>query len=68
MSDECELLAGCGFFRKYQATRDAACKGFIAQYCRGPKMDGCQRKVYRAEHGMAPSDDMLPSGLMVVED
>lgn len=65
MSQECELLETCGFFKKYQATKDLVCKGFIQQYCCGPKMNECKRKQYRQEHGSPPSDDMMPTGHMV---
>ncbi len=64
MVGQCELLEKCGFFRKYQTGREAACNGFINQYCKGPKMEQCKRKQYRQQHGVAPSDDMLPSGQM----
>ncbi len=60
---ECELLANCGFFRKHQASKELACRGFVQQYCKGPKMDECKRKEYRNKNGTAPSDDMLPNGL-----
>ncbi len=66
MTEECELLETCGFFKKYQAMKDLACKGFIKLYCRGPKKEICKRKQYRAEHRELPSDDMLPSGDMIV--
>ena len=59
---ECELLGNCGFFQKYQSSRDLACKGFLSEYCRGPKMDQCKRKQYRKENGRAPADEMLPNG------
>ena len=62
---ECELLNECGFFRKYQASKNLACKGFIQKYCRGPKMNECERKRYREAHGAAPPDDMMPSGQMI---
>lgn len=62
---ECELLKNCGFFKKHQETKDLACKGFIRQYCKGPKMDKCERKAYRAKHGKPPSDDMMPNGWMI---
>ncbi len=62
---ECELLATCGFFQKYQNTLDMACRGFIKTYCKGEKMAECRRKAYRAEHGTPPHDDMLPSGQMM---
>ena len=70
MKEECEILNQCGFFKKYQAVKDLACRGFIRLYCRGPKMDQCKRKQYRAEHGVPPSDDMMPSGdpIMISKD
>ena len=66
MAQECEHLDSCGFFEKYEATKDLACKGFMRQYCHGPNMSACKRKLYRQEHGRAPSDDMMPSGQMIV--
>ena len=65
MAQECELLTKCGFFKKYQKIKDLACKGFISQYCKGPKMDECKRKEYLAKNGQQPSDDMMPSGRMI---
>jgi hypothetical protein len=67
MSRECDLLEKCGFFKKYQPTRDLACRGFIQQYCRGPKMNECKRKQYRRNHGISPSDDMMPNGQTMAE-
>ncbi|MRR08519.1 hypothetical protein EG831_00165 [bacterium] len=65
---ECEKLAKCGFIRKYKDSKSMACRGFIHQYCNGPKQDQCQRKEYSSVNGRPPSDDMLPSGKMVVVD
>ncbi len=62
---QCELLEKCGFFKKYQDIKKLACKGFIRQYCKGPKMNICKRKQYRQEHGVPPSDDMMPNGRMI---
>jgi len=62
MAQECESLPKCGFFKKYEATKDLACKGFINMFCKGPKMDQCKRKEYRQKNGKPPSDDMMPSG------
>ena len=59
---DCEMLSGCGFFKKYQHTLDLACRGFMSSYCRGPKQHECLRRKYKAEHGVAAEDDMLPSG------
>ncbi len=66
MATECELLASCGFFRKYKGSKDLLCKGIIQMYCTGSKMDECKRKEYRKKHGTPPSDDMMPSGQNLV--
>lgn len=65
---DCELLEQCGFFRKYQDSLDLACRGFVKSYCKGPKMDECERKRYRREQGVAPVDDMLPTGQMMPKE
>jgi hypothetical protein len=66
MSEECNLLGTCGFFKKHQATKNLACRGFIKQFCKGPELEQCKRKEYRRIHGTPPADDMMPSGQMVV--
>jgi hypothetical protein len=65
MNNECELLEKCGFFKKYQSTKELACKGFIAQYCKGGKMADCKRLEYRRQNGVPPHDDMLPTGQII---
>ena len=62
--ETCELLSSCGFFKKHMNSHQAACRGLIKQYCKGPKQDKCKRKSYRLEHGKPPVDDMLPVGTM----
>ena len=62
---DCELLEKCGFFNKYQDTQNMACRGFIKSYCKGAKMDECERKKYRQAHGVSPDDDMMPSGQFI---
>lgn len=59
---DCELIAKCGFFKKYGTSFEAACKGLIKQYCQGPRQSQCKRKEYRMQHGSPPPDDMLPAG------
>jgi len=65
MEKECELLSKCGFFAKYQSTKDLACRGFIAQYCKGPLMNACKRMEYRKMNGVPPCDDMMPTGQLI---
>ena len=62
MTQECEMLGRCGFFKKYGGTKDLACRGFINLYCQGVKQNECKRKEYSKKHGQAPSDDMMPTG------
>ncbi|MFZ2491419.1 MAG: hypothetical protein WA208_08030 [Thermoanaerobaculia bacterium] len=62
---DCENLLRCGFFIKYQETLDLACRGFINQYCSGPKQLECARRTFKVQHGHPPDDDMLPSGQMM---
>lgn len=63
MEKECELLTRCGFFTKYHIVRDL---GYIQLYCKGPKMNKCERKIYRLKNGTPPTDDMAPSGQFLV--
>lgn len=65
MTKECELLGTCGFFRKYELTKEATCRGFISTFCKGDLMDQCRRKQIKKDTGKSPSDDMMPTGLMV---
>ena len=66
MTQECEMLSTCGFLKKYQKSKNMACKGFIQKYCKGSKMDQCKRKEYLETHGTPPPDDMMPSGRTIV--
>lgn len=65
MSDDCENLPTCGFFKKYFNVNKSACRGFIKTHCRGEMRNACERKAYRERHGTPPSDDMLPNGVML---
>ncbi|KKS75629.1 MAG: hypothetical protein UV46_C0015G0005 [Candidatus Gottesmanbacteria bacterium GW2011_GWC2_42_8] len=65
MAQECELLPKCGFFRKYQATKDLACKGFIQMYCKGSMVNDCKRMEFRKKNGVPPVDEMMPNGAMI---
>jgi hypothetical protein len=38
MTEKCELLETCGFFKKYQESWSVACKNLISKYCMGPNM------------------------------
>jgi hypothetical protein len=65
MTEKCELLETCGFFKKYQESWSVACKNLISKYCMGPNMAECRRKEYRSKHGVSPDPDMMPTGDML---
>lgn len=62
MSRECEWLQRCGFLKKYRHSRRQECQDFIMVFCKGPRLQTCQRKVFRDEKGIPPSDDLMPTG------
>jgi len=62
---ECYLLEKCGFFNKYNCRGIINCQEFIDTYCRGDKMEACRRLQYHNRYGVAPSDEMMPTGKMV---
>ncbi len=63
--NDCENLVTCGFFQKHFAAREAACKGLIDLYCKGPRQAECKRKEYKKLHGTSAPDDMLPVGAIL---
>ncbi len=68
MAQERELLERCGLFKKYQPTNGLACEWFIDKYCNGMGIARCRRKRFYAKYGIVPSDDMLPTGTMIVRE
>jgi hypothetical protein len=63
---ECQNLPNCGFMKKFNESKNLACKGFIVLYCRGEQQGNCKRKQYKATHGAPPADEMMPNGQMVL--
>ncbi len=61
----CAFLSTCSFFGKYQDSRQAACQGFILQYCKGDQQEKCKRKAYRKEHNAPPPPEMMPNGIVM---
>lgn len=63
---ECVRLANCGFFKKYQQTKDLACKGFLLKYCTGTLQPQCKRMAFSNLNGYPPPDDMMPTGQIMI--
>ncbi len=62
----CKNFAGCGFFKKYEKSYEAASKHFIDVYCRGSKKDECKRKEYAALQGTPAPENMMPNGVSLI--
>jgi hypothetical protein len=63
--EECFLLEKCGFFNRYNCSGDINCQELIETYCRGERMQECKRLQYRNHYGVAPSDNMMPTGKII---
>jgi hypothetical protein len=66
MSQQCELLAKCGFFANYKGNTDVVREGWIRMYCESAEKSArCERKKIRRETGQPPPDNMAPTGKML---
>ena len=66
MSEKCEKLEACMFFKTYQnePQRAAVRKGFVSIYCTGAKKSECTRKkVAKALGGDKVPVNMIPNGM-----
>jgi hypothetical protein len=65
MSDTCEYLKHCGFFRKYGERRSNVWRGLVSFYCQGRGFSLCERRSKYLNNIDRISDDILPSGQAV---
>ena len=66
ISRKCELLETCGFFLKFTSDMEVIKKGWIYMYCDDRYMsDQCLRKIFRQKTGVAPPDNMTPTGIFM---
>ncbi|HEX2965132.1 MAG TPA: hypothetical protein VHO84_05080 [Syntrophorhabdaceae bacterium] len=63
MKKNCELLDTCGFFKNFNQNAGVEERSWIRMYCESPiTSDSCQRKLFRSKTGLAPADNMAPTG------
>ena len=63
MSEPCELLEKCGFFRNYRGNSENVKQGWIRLYCAAPaQSEQCERKRIRRATGTPPADNLSPTG------
>ena len=66
MSEPCENLENCGFFKNYKGNTDAIIKSWIRMYCESKeKSESCERKKIKDKTGSPPPDNMTPTGKML---
>lgn len=66
MSEYCELLEKCGFFRKFNESSEVVTEGWIKNFCENQeKSEKCERKKFRKSHGKPPADNMTPTGKII---
>ncbi len=64
--EKCELLDTCGFFKNFKGNSEVVKQGWIKMFCEDKnKSERCARKKYREQHGVAPVDNMSPTGKML---
>lgn len=59
----CSNLSTCGFIKKYGETKALELKGYLRKYCNGEKQDKCERKRFKKNYGITPSENMTPIGM-----
>ena len=66
MSEKCEMLANCGFFKNFSLNSETIKQGWTKMYCDDKKKsERCERKKIRLATGKPPADNMSPTGKML---
>jgi hypothetical protein len=68
MTERCEMLEACGFFRNFKGNSEVVQNGWIYMFCDNLEHSKtCKRKLYKMEHGTPPPDNMTPLGKFLEE-
>ena len=70
MTQNCEMLKNCRFFKNYHGNSEVIREGWVSLFCESQeKSEKCKRKLIRKETGKPPPDNLSPTGklLMVVQ-
>lgn len=66
MVEKCELLDKCGFFLNFTSNLEVIKQKWITLYCEDKSIsEQCERKKIRAATGVAPVDNMAPTGKLM---
>ena len=66
MSETCELLSKCGFFKNFKGNSEVVKQGWIRNFCESKdKSERCKRKEIRKATGQPPADNMAPTGKLL---
>ncbi len=66
MSEKCEKLDQCGFFREFHGNTEVAQRGWVRMFCDSKEQSEiCKRKIFSKKNGHPPADNLSPTGFML---
>ena len=58
---KCEYFK-CSFLEINEDLDRILCAGIMSIYCKGPELEGCERRKYVLKYDKSPADNMRPDG------
>jgi hypothetical protein len=66
MSEPCENLSGCSFFKDFKGNPESVKNRWIKLYCEDKAIsESCERKKSKKATGKAPPANMAPTGRLL---
>jgi hypothetical protein len=66
LTEKCELLDKCGFFRNFNGNSEVMKNNWITMFCDDiNQSQTCKRKEIRTQTGKPPVDNMSPTGKII---
>ena len=66
MSEYCENLEKCGFFKNFKGNTEVIKNSWIRMFCQDIQRSlNCKRKEIKKQTGNPPADNMAPTGKLL---
>jgi len=62
MTESCDCVKDCGFYRKFGARKSNVWRGLVSFYCHGRGFNLCERRKKHLGNISGLSDDIMPTG------
>jgi len=62
MTENCDYVTHCGFYRKFGARKSNVWRGLVSFYCHGRGFSLCERRKKYLGNVKGLSDDIMPTG------